>query len=305
MGETIIRTEKLRKTFGPTVAVKELNLEVKRGEAFAFLGLNGAGKTTSVKMLLGLVFPTSGEAAVLGRPIGDREVRRKIGFLPEHFRFHEWLTATELMRMHGRLYDIAAKQLAERTASLLDLVGLGRFAEKRLHGYSKGMLQRTGLALALLNDPDLIFLDEPTSGLDPSGRLLVRDIIKDQRSRGKTIFLNSHLLSEVEVICDRAAFIKQGEVVEVRELQKLIEGDITVSIRARNLSPDIIQGLSQWSTPIRADGEHLTINLASELLLPEVVRYLVSRGVDLYSLSPKRLSLEELFIQIVGTEGGL
>jgi len=148
-------------------------------------------------------------------------------------------------------------------------------------------------------------LDEPTSGLDPSGRLLVRDIIKDQRSRGKTVFLNSHLLSEVEVVCDRAAFIKHGEVVEVRELQKLIDGDITVSIRARNLSPDIIQGLSQWSTPIRADGEHLTINLATESVLPDVVRYLVSRGVDLYSLSPERLSLEELFIQIVGTEGGL
>lgn len=305
MNETIIRTENLRKTFGPTVAVKGLSLEVKRGEVFAFLGLNGAGKTTSVKMLLGLVFPTSGEATVLDRPIGDRAVRQKIGFLPEHFRFHEWLTAAELMRMHGRLYGIAPARLAERTAALLDLVGLGAFADKRLHTYSKGMLQRTGLALALLNDPELIFLDEPTSGLDPAGRLLVRDIIKEQRRRGATVFLNSHLLSEVEVICDRAAFIRQGEVVETRDLRKLIEGEITVSIRARNLSPDIIRGLSAWSTPIRADGEHLTVNLASESVLPEVVRYLVARGVDLYSLTPERLSLEELFIQIVGTEGGL
>jgi ABC-2 type transport system ATP-binding protein len=200
------------------VAVEGLTLEVRRGEVFGFLGPNGAGKSTSIKMLLGLVVPTGGEATVLSSPAGDVETRRKIGFLPEHFRFYDWLTATELLYLHGRLYAMAAALLRERVPALLDLVGLAPHRDRRLGDFSKGMLQRLGLAQALLNDPELIFLDEPTSGLDPVGRRLVRDIIKAQRSRGATVFLNSHLLSEVEVTCDRVAFIKRGEVLETRRL---------------------------------------------------------------------------------------
>ena len=300
-----IRTRGLRKVFGRKVAVEGLTLEVRRGEVFGFLGPNGAGKSTSVKMLLGLVAPTDGEAAVLGHPAGHVETRRKIGFLPEHFRFYDWLTGFELLGLHGRLYRMPPARLRERVPALLDLVGLTPHHDKRLRDFSKGMLQRIGLAQALLNDPDLIFLDEPTSGLDPVGRRLVRDIIKAQRSRGATVFLNSHLLSEVEITCDRVAFIKHGEVLETRALQALLNGEITVSIRAGKLCTDAVAGLGQWASSVRVDGQRLSFGVASTDVLPEILRYLVTRGVDVYEVTPQRTSLEELFLQIVGTDGGL
>jgi ABC-2 type transport system ATP-binding protein len=300
-----IQTRDLRKVFGHKVAVASLTLEVPRGEVFGFLGPNGAGKSSSVKMLLGLVRPTSGEATVLGRPAGDVETRRKIGFLPEHFRFYDWLTPVELLHLHGRLHGVPAGVLRERVAALLDLVGLTPHREKRLREFSKGMLQRIGLAQALINEPELIFLDEPTSGLDPGGRRLVRDIIKAQRSRGATVLLNSHLLSEVEVTCDRVAFIKHGEVLETRQLQAMLEGEIDVTIRAGKLSTATIQGLEHWASSICADGELLRFSVPDTDILPEVVRYLVGCGVDLYEVTPRHTSLEELFLKIVGTDGGL
>jgi ABC-2 type transport system ATP-binding protein len=166
------------------------------------------------------------------------------------------------------------------------------------------MLQRIGLAQALLNEPDLIFLDEPTSGLDPFGRRLVRDIIKAQRDRGATVLLNSHLLGEVEITCDRVAFIKDGEVVEIRRLNDN-EQQTTVSIRAVNVTAEAVNGLSQWSPSVRSEGARLTITLSSSVLLPEIVRYLVAKGADVYEVTPQRLSLEQRFLEIVGSDGGL
>src|SRR5499427_7771559 len=252
-----IRTCGLRKVFGNKVAVRNLTLEVPRGEVFGFLGPNGAGKSTSVKMMLGLVFPTSGEAAILGRPVGDVKTRSRVGFLPEHFRFYDWLTPVELLKLHGRLYGMSPARLRERIPILLDLVGLMPHSNKRLRDFSKGMLQRIGLAQALLNEPDLIFLDEPTSGLDPVGRRLVRDIIKAQRDRGATVLLNSHLLGEVEITCDRVAFIKHGEVVETRRLETMLKGQIYVSIRAAHVTAELVRGLSRWSLSVCANGERL------------------------------------------------
>ena len=300
-----IRTRGLRKVFGGKVAVRRLTLEVARGEVFGFLGPNGAGKSTSVKMLLGLVSPTSGEAEILGQPVGDVKTRSRVGFLPEHFRFYDWLTGEELLKLHGRLYGMSHAALRERVPVLLDLVGLTPHRNKRLRDFSKGMLQRIGLAQALINDPDLIFLDEPTSGLDPIGRRLVRDIIKAQRDRGATVLLNSHLLGEVEITCDRVAFIKDGEVVESRELHGESEEQSTVSIRALNVTVEVLNGLSQWSSSARTDGDRLTLTLSSNTLLPEIVRYLVAKGVDVYEVAPQRLSLEERFLEIVGSDGGL
>jgi ABC-2 type transport system ATP-binding protein len=304
-GDLAIQTRDLRKVFGRKVAVESLTLEVPRGEVFGFLGPNGAGKSTSVKMLLGLVRPTSGQATVLGRPAGNVETRRKIGFLPEHFRFYDWLTPSELLHLHGRLHRISRDVLGKRVSALLDLVGLTSHREKRLHDFSKGMLQRIGLAQALINEPDLIFLDEPTSGLDPGGRRLVRDIIKAQRDRGATVLLNSHLLSEVEVTCDRVAFIKHGEVLETRQLQTMLESEIDVAIRARKLTAETIQGLEHWASSIRADAERLRFSVPDADILPEVVRYLVERGADVYEVTPQRTSLEDLFLEIVGGDGGL
>jgi len=200
VSETAIATRGLQKRFGPTLAVADLSLSVRAGEAFGFLGPNGAGKTTSIKMLLALVEPSGGTGTVLGAPLGDRAVRARIGFLPEHFRFHEYLTARELLRFHGRLYGLRGLPLDARIEDLLVRVDMLDAADRPLRGYSKGMLQRTGLAQALINDPALVFLDEPTSGLDPLGRLLVRDIVSELRARGTTVFVNSHLLGEVRVV---------------------------------------------------------------------------------------------------------
>jgi ABC-2 type transport system ATP-binding protein len=300
-----IETNNLRKEFGDNVAVRGLTLQVRQGEVFGFLGPNGAGKTTSIKMLLGLVSPTSGGAQLLSQPLGNRKARARMGFLPEHFRFHDWLSAAEFLRLHGELYGMSAERRRQKIPELLDLVGLTPFKDKQLRMYSKGMLQRIGLAQALINDPALVFLDEPTSGLDPVGRRLVRDIIRDLRSRGTTVFLNSHLLSEVEITCDRVAFIKHGEVIRVSELQTLVEGETSVTLRAGGLTAETVAGLGQWGRDVRADGDHLTLTIADDSVLPSITRYLVAQGADVYAITPQRLSLEELFIQIVGTDGGL
>lgn len=300
-----ISTTNLRKEFDANVAVRGLTLQVEPGEVFGFLGPNGAGKTTAIKMLLGLVAPTSGQATLLGSPLGDLTVRAKIGFLPEHFRFHDWLTAREFLDLHGRLYRMDAAQLRRRIDELLELVGLTSFRAKQLKTFSKGMLQRIGLAQALLNEPALVFLDEPTSGLDPVGRRLVRDIIRDLRARGTTVFLNSHLLSEVEITCDRVAFIKHGEVLRVSELKTLVDGATSVTLRASGLTPQVIAGLNQWGKDVRVDGDHATLTMSDESALPAMTRYLVAQNVEVYAITPQHLSLEDLFIQIVGTDGGL
>ncbi len=246
-----IDVQHLHKTFGEQVAVADLTLQVERGEVFGFLGPNGAGKTTSVKMFLGLVASTAGTGQILGLPLGDPQGRAKVGFLPEHFRFHDWLTATEFLRLHADLYKIPASVSRKRIPELLDLVGLSPHAGKKLRAFSKGMLQRIGLAQALLNEPDLVFLDEPTSGLDPMGRRLVRDIIHDLKKRGTAVFLNSHLLSEVEVTCDRVAFIRHGEVVYTSALNTLVEGE---ELLARELTVAIgrTRTMPRWALPFRS-----------------------------------------------------
>ena len=303
--EFAIETQGLRKLYGDNIAVGGLTLQVQQGEVFGFLGPNGAGKTTSIKMLLGLVAPSAGSARLLGEPLGSRSVRARIGFLPEHFRFHDWLNANEFLTLHGELYGMAKERLRPRIKELLDLVGLAPFEHKLLRTYSKGMLQRIGLAQALLNEPLLVFLDEPTSGLDPIGRRLVRDIIRDLRLKGVTVFLNSHMLSEVEITCDRVAFIKQGEVLYTSQLKSLIDGETSVTIRCSEAAPAILSGLEQLGKNVRADGDTITLTVSEESALPAITRYLVDQGLDVYAITPQRLSLEDLFIKVIGTDGGL
>ena len=300
-----IETHKLRKVFGDYAAVKGLTLQVQQGEVFGFLGPNGAGKTTSMKMLLGLIAPTSGEASLLGQPIGNQEAMRRVGFLPEHFRFQEWLSADEFLLLHGQLLGMKKDDLQQRRDELLERVGLTPFRKKHLRTFSKGMLQRVGLAQALLNRPALVFLDEPTSGLDPVGRRLVRDVIREVRAQGTSIFLNSHLLSEIEVTCDRVAFIQHGEVVRVLELASLSNDQTSVTMRVSNLAAESLNGLSQWGREIQMDGEFVHMMIASDTVLPEVTRYLVSQNAEVYSITPNRMSLEDIFIETVGKDGGL
>jgi len=300
-----IQTNQLRKVFGENAAVKNLTLQVQQGEVFGFLGPNGAGKTTSIKMLLGLIRATSGSAMLLGAPVADRAALARIGFLPEHFRFQDWLSAAEFLSLHGQLLNMEARDLKLRVDELLERVGLSDFRGKQLRTFSKGMLQRIGLAQALLNRPALVILDEPTSGLDPVGRRLVRDIIRDLREKGTCVFLNSHLLSEIEVTCDRVAFIRHGEVVRVLEMASLDTEKSSVTIRAAKLSAEALAGLAQWGNDIRADGAQVTLNIQSEAVLPEMTRYLVAQGAEIYALTPNRMSLEEIFIETVGKDGGL
>lgn len=282
-----------------------------RGEVFGFLGPNGAGKTTSLKMLLGLVPPSGGEARLLGAPIGDRAARARVGFLPEHFRFHDWLTGREFLRFHGHLYGMRGGALERRMDELLDRVDLHDAASRRVGGYSKGMLQRIGLAQALLNDPAVVFLDEPTSGLDPLGRLLVRDLIADLRARGTSVFLNSHLLGEVEATCDRVVFLKQGRTVQELALRGVPE-TLEVVVRVEGLAPADEAGLAAFGNLV-ADalepeseaallgaGRRLRLRVDSEDRLPALAAWLIGRGAALYEMRAARRSLESMFLEVMG-----
>lgn len=302
--DPVIETVHLRKEYGAKVAVEDLTLRVPRGEVFGFLGPNGAGKSTTVKMLLGLVWPTAGELTVFGQAPRDPQVRARIGFLPEHFRFHEWLRAGEFLMFHGRLYGIPPQTLRQRIPELLELVGLADSAQTRLSEFSKGMLQRIGLAQAMLNEPELIFLDEPTSGLDPLGLRLVRDIIRRLKAAGTTIFLNSHLLSEVEVTCDRVAFIKNGRVVQTDRMADLLQRTTKVVLRAAPMTPGLVEALSAQGSQVMANGTQVSLLVEDEEALPALVQTVLHHGARLYELSPRRASLEEIFVDIIGAGQG-
>jgi ABC-2 type transport system ATP-binding protein len=305
MSVAAIETEQLRKVFGDHAAVKGLTLQVAQGEVFGFLGPNGAGKTTSIKMLLGLVVPTSGNASLLGASIGNRATLARIGFLPEHFRFQEWLTAGEFLDLHGELLGLEGHTLETRRDELLERVGLAPFRNKPLRTFSKGMLQRIGIAQALLNRPAVVFLDEPTSGLDPIGRRLVRDVIHELRNEGTCVFLNSHLLSEIEVTCDRVAFIRHGEVVRVLDLASLNGNQLVVTICASCLTAAMVSEMTRWGRDIQTKGEQVTLTVLNEASIPEITRYLVAQGANVFAISPSRLSLEDIFLETVGKDGGL
>ncbi len=301
MTEWALEARGLRKEFGRKTAVTDLTLTVRRGEVFGFLGANGAGKTTSVKMLLGLTRPTAGTAVLLSQPLAQAGARRRVGYLPEHFRFHEWLTATEFLHLHGRLYGLDERARTAVIPDLLALVGLADRANTRLKAYSKGMLQRVGLAQALLNDPELVFLDEPTSGLDPLGRRLVRDVVNGLRAEGTAVFLNSHLLSEVEKTCDRVAFIREGVIVETIALADFAQENLQVTLRVGQPTPDLLTGLAAFGRNVQLNGGNgrIQLTLHTPTHLPQLAPWLIAQGHTLYELTPHTLSLEDRFLQIV------
>ncbi len=306
MTELVIETTQLCKVYGPKVAVDDLSLQVRAGEVFGFLGPNGAGKSTSVKMLLGLVKPSSGSARLLGAAPGDRTAMAQVGFLPEHFRFHEWMHAHEFLDVHGRLYGLSAAERRARIPELLELVGLGEQANRQLAGFSKGMLQRIGMAQALLNRPRVVFLDEPTSALDPFGRMLVRTIIHRLKNDGVAVFLNSHLLGEVEVTCDRVAFIREGRVLQTLSLSELGAGQLQAELRVDAVTPALHMALAAIpgvvARPSPADPDRLDLMLPGEAALPAIAAATLASGASLYALTPHRRSLEELFLSVIGTQ---
>jgi ABC-2 type transport system ATP-binding protein len=299
----------LRKAYGRKVALHDLSLTVRPGEVFGFLGPNGAGKTTTIKILTGLVKPTSGTAEIFGRSVADFAARTRVGYLPEHFRFHDWLTGAGLLDFHGRLAGLSAAERQTRIPEVLGLVGLAGRGDERVRGYSKGMQQRLGLAQAILHRPDLVLLDEPSSALDPVGRREVRDLIRQLRADGVTVFLNSHLLGEVEMICDRVAIVDHGRVVREGALAEVVGGTPEVRIAVDRADRQLLTALATHGEVLNVESSEagqvtIVLGIADLEQVPAVARTVVGQGVALFGLVPARRSLEEVFMSLVeGTEG--
>ena len=292
-----IHSVDLSKRFGRTEALAGLSMTVPRGEIFGFLGPNGAGKTTSVKLLLGLLRPTSGEAWLLGEPIGDLKVRRRIGYLPELFRYQAWLTAREVLALHCELAPLPRSTWKEEIAQALKTVGLTERAGDKVSTFSKGMQQRLGLGAALLGTPELVFLDEPTSALDPVGRHDVREIIRGLAARGTAVFLNSHLLSEVEQVCDRVAVVDHGRVIASGTMDDLLSGT-AVRVRVAGLAPADNTKLAAFG-PVDDEGDQLTFTKLDIERVPELVSAIVALGGRIYEVVPRHQTLEDRFLQLL------
>jgi ABC-2 type transport system ATP-binding protein len=295
-----IETHDLRKQFGGIVALDGLTMTVPRGEVFGFLGPNGAGKTTSVKLLLGLSQPTSGGGRVLGAALGNVAARRRIGYLPELFRYQGWMTAREVLELHCELARLPKSDWAREVHDALELVGLTDRAGDRTQTFSKGMQQRLGLGVALLGQPELVVLDEPTSALDPVGRQDVRHILAALRDRGTTVFLNSHLLTEVERVCDRVAIVDRGRVVAELTMAELTR-ERGVSVRVTGPA-DAAVGLDGRFGRVRLDGEWLYAEGIADEAVPTLVSELVARGGEIHAVIPTRHTLEERFMSLLGVE---
>jgi ABC-2 type transport system ATP-binding protein len=284
--DAVLSAEHLSKTFAvgffrkKVRAVEDLSLEVQRGEIFGFLGPNGAGKTTTIKMLMGLIFPTSGSGHILGKPIGDVEAKRRMGFLPETPYFYDYLTAEEFLDLAGALCDQPRAIRRRRAGELLERVGLAHARNRALRKFSKGMLQRVGIAQALMHDPELVVLDEPMTGLDPIGRKEIRDFIVELRREGKTVFFSTHILSDVELICDRVAIVVGGRVRDVGPLARLLS--------PRLLATEVV---------LRGPGGEQVHTLEGDADVDAFVRDALQRGEHLVSVLPRREQLEDLFVR--------
>ena len=295
-----IHTQDLAKRYGKTVALRALTMTVERGEVFGFLGPNGAGKTTAVKLLLGLARPTGGEAWILGAPLGDLATRRRIGYLPELFRYQPWMRAREVLRLHCALARLERATWGAEIGDVLTTVGLADRAADRVGTFSKGMQQRLGLAVALLGTPDLVLLDEPTSALDPVGRRDVREIIAGLKARGVTVFLNSHLLTEVERVCDRVAIVDKGAVVAEGRVDDIGAG-AGVRVQVTDLAEADGAALSRFG-PVEIAGDWLRVRGLTDGAVPDLVAEIVRRGGRVHAVHPERATLEERFLSLLGEE---
>jgi ABC-2 type transport system ATP-binding protein len=307
-----IRTRELTKDFPvgfwrprPYRALDRLSIEVAHGDVFGFLGPNGAGKTTTLKLLMQLVFPTSGEAEILGRPVGDVSVRQRIGYLPENPYFYDHLTAEELLAYYARLFRMSPAERRTRVTAVLDRLGIGAERRLQLRKFSKGMLQRVGLAQALLNEPDVIVLDEPMSGLDPLGRRDVRALILELRDQGKTVFFSSHILSDAEALCSRVAILAKGRLAAAGRLSDLQEfavhgWELVVS----GVPPHVLDRIRPRVRSVTAiTGDRFAIDLPADGRPDQWLAELTGAGATLVALNPIRETLEDLFVRRVSEMG--
>jgi ABC-2 type transport system ATP-binding protein len=310
MSDLSIRIEGLEKIYrdrsrkGSNVhALKPLSLDVARGEVFGLLGPNGAGKTTLVKLLLGVVFPTTGTATILDRRIGTVPSKQLVGYLPENHRYPNYLTGAGVLNYFGRLSGLDTDTLRKRSDTLLEMVNMSKWRNTKVKKYSKGMMQRLGIAQALINDPQVVFLDEPTDGVDPLGRKEIRDFIVQLRDQGKTIFLNSHLLSEVELISDRVAILNKGSLVRLGTVNDLTQSERLYSIQvAAGQEEKFGRLMREWKVARSVEATAATVEPADMRQLNGWIDRLRSEEILITSITPIRHSLEELFIDIIGKE---
>jgi ABC-2 type transport system ATP-binding protein len=295
-----IEVTDLRKRYRAVEALAGLTMTVGRGEVFGFLGPNGAGKTTTVKLLLGLAQPTGGSGKVLDAPLGDLQTRRKIGYLPELFRYQPWLKAREVLNLHADLMGLPGAQRGKALDDVLQLVGLTDRANDLVGRFSKGMQQRLGLGVALLGEPALVILDEPTSALDPLGRIDVRTIIRTSAARGAAVFLNSHLLSEVEQVCDRVGIIDHGRVVASGSLDDVL-GQSETQVRVTGLKPTDLAAIEPFGPPT-LDGDRLSVRPMDAARTHELVAQLVRMGAQVHDVRSGRGSLEQRFLELVARD---
>lgn len=298
----VIELDGVVKTYGRTTALAGLSLSVGRGELVGLLGANGAGKTTTIKVLLGLARPTSGSGRVLGAPLGDRAARARIGYLPELFRYQPWLHAREVLELHAELARVAPRERPAAVAQALDRVGLAGRADDPVSGFSKGMQQRLGLGVALLGDPDLILLDEPTSALDPVGRSDVRSIVRAARDRGATIVLNSHLLTEVERVCDRVIILDHGRTIASGSLDEVVA---SAGVRLRlGDTGEAARSVAAAFGPVTVEGDWLTVRPLPPERIPDLVAAIVAGGGRIFAVEPGRGSLEARFLELLAEPSG-
>ncbi|WP_242339432.1 MULTISPECIES: ABC transporter ATP-binding protein [Anaeromyxobacter] len=300
----ILRTQGLSKTFEvgfrrrKVRAVEDVSLEVHEGEIFGFVGPNGAGKTTTIKMLMGLIYPTAGEASIFDAPIPSNASKKRIGYLPEHPAYHEFLTGREALRLFAALSEVPRPLAPRRCDELLELVGLSSAADRQIRKYSKGMQQRLGIAQALVADPALVILDEPMSGLDPVGRKEVRDLILELKRAGKTVFFSTHILPDVEALCDRVGVIMRGRLRDVGRIGELL----SPRVRSVELTVELCGGSEHLSRGriVACDGPRVTVAFDDEQAADAAVRGLVGSGSRLVSLTRHRETLEDFFLRRLG-----
>lgn len=295
----MIEISHLTKQFNGNGGFIDISLSIKEGEVFSFLGKNGAGKSTFIKTLLGLLKPTDGKAEIFGKPIGDVESRKKIGYLPELFQYHTWLTGYELLNFHGKLYKMAPSEIKKRIPEVLNIIGLAGHEHKKIKEYSKGMQQRIGLGCAILSDPSLLFLDEPTSALDPVGRKQVREIILNLKKQGKTIFLNTHLLGEVELVSDRVAILDKGKIQKIGTMEELLHSPLIITVD--NISEGLIEALAAFDPKLKRNPKGFELSVEDDII-PNIVEKIIQNKGRLYELKRKENALESLFIDVVGEE---
>jgi ABC-2 type transport system ATP-binding protein len=280
------------------MAVRSVSFEVSEGDIFGFLGPNGAGKTTTIKMLTGLIAPTRGSARLFGEPIPSRAARARIGFLPENPYIYPYLTPFEFVEHCARLSGISRKSVRARARTVLDQVGILYAADRQVGRISKGMLQRTGLAAALVADPELLILDEPMSGLDPVGRKEVRDLIFDERKKGRTIFFSTHILSDVEALCDRVTILRRGEVVVSGRLRDLLKRDVRrTDIALTGAGDQLISSLAGAGHGIRREGARVVVEIEGESRVAEVLKQALDAGANVSEVTPRHETLEDLFVR--------